>query len=126
MEVPAVLRKWFIFHFVADYVFAIPLLVAPVWFMGLFGWDCVVPITARLVGAALVGIGGESLLGRNGDIESFRTMLRMKVLWSSTAVLGIGLSMLQGAPTAGWIFFGIFVLFNALWVSWMLRLRERG
>jgi len=125
MEVPRALRGWFVFHFVADYIFAIPLLIAPVWFLGLFGWECVDPISARLVGAALVGIGGESLLGRNADIESFRTMLRMKVLWSSTAVVGIGISMLQGAPPAGWAFFGTFVLFNALWVSWAMRLRHR-
>ncbi len=124
MAVPSALRKWFVFHFWADYVFAVPLLIAPDWFLGLFGWECVDPVASRLVAAALFGIGGESLLGRNADAESFRTMLRMKVIWSSTATLGIGWAMVAGAPPAGWIFFGIFLCFNILWTTWFLRLRE--
>ncbi len=124
MEVPKSLRTWFVVHFVADYLFAIPMFVAPVWFLGLFGWECVDPIATRLVAAALFGIGGESLLGRNAEVETFRTMLRMKMLWSSTAVVGILVSMFQGAPPAGWVFFGIFVAFNGLWTWWFLKLRS--
>jgi hypothetical protein len=125
MEVPGSLRKWFVFHFVADYVFAIPLFIAPVWFLELFGWPCVDPIAARLVAAALFGIGGESLLGRNGDLDSFRTMLRMKVIWSATATVGIGIAMLEGAPSGGWLFFGTFLIFNVLWTTYWLRLRAK-
>ena len=123
-EVPSALRKWFVFHFWADYVFAVPLMLAPEWFMGLLGWECVDPVASRLVAAALFGIGGESLLGRNGDAESFRTMLRMKVIWSSSATVGIGLGMFSGAPPAGWLFFGIFLGFNLLWTRWWLRMRS--
>lgn len=123
MEVPSALRKWFIFHFVADIVFAVPLFLFPEAFLGLFGWECVDPVASRLVAAALFGIGGESLLGRNGDVEGFRTMLRMKVIWSATATLGIGMAMMGGAPAAGWIFFAVFLGFNMLWTMWWLRLR---
>lgn len=120
--VPSSLRVWFVVHFWADIVFAVPLLVAPVWFLGLLGWSCVDPISARLVGAALVGIGVESLLGRNKGVESFRTMLTLKVLWSGTATLGILVSQLEGGPPFGWGFFGIFLGFNILWTIWRVRL----
>ena len=122
-EVPLALRRWFLVHFWADIVFAVPLLVAPAWLLGLLGWDCVDLVSARLVGAALVGIGVESLLGRNGSRDSFRTMLRLKVLWSSTATVGIAVSLAQGAPAAALLFLVIFGGFCGLWSHWAWRLR---
>jgi hypothetical protein len=104
-------------------LFAIPLLVAPVTFLSLFGWTAVDPVTSRLVGAALVGIGVESLLGRNATRDSFRTMLRLKVLWSASATAGLLLSYLQGAPTATLVFLAIFGAFCALWSTWWIKLR---
>jgi len=123
-EVPAALRRWFVVHFIADMLFALPLIFAPTAFLSLLGWEVIDPFTARLVGAALVGIGTESLLGRNASAQSFLTMLRLKLLWSSTAALGIFLSMLDGAPILGWGIFGIFVTFNALWAYWYARLKK--
>lgn len=120
--VPKALRTWFVIHFVADIVFAIPLLVAPVWFLTLAGWEAVDPISSRLVGAALVGIGVESWIGRNQNAEGFLTMLRLKVLWSATATLGILVSMLEGGPVLGWGFLAIFAGFHVLWVYWYRRL----
>jgi hypothetical protein len=120
--VPKSLKTWFVIHFWADIVFALPLLIAPVWFLKLFGWTAPDPIASRLVGAALVGIGVESLLGRNATAESFRTMLRLKVFWASTAALGILVSMLQGGPWGGWIFFGVFASFFCVWFYWMRRM----
>lgn len=122
--VPAALRTWFVVHFVADIVFALPLLVAPVLFLKTFGWTEVDPISARLVGAALVGIGVESLLGRHKGPEAYLGMLRLKILWSATATLGILVSMLQGAPVMGWAFFGVFAVFNGIWTYWYLRLKR--
>ncbi len=49
-DVPAALRRWFVVHFVADIVFAIPLLVAPVAFGALLDAGPIDPLTARLVG----------------------------------------------------------------------------
>ena len=123
-QVPGALRGWFVLHFVADIVFALPLLVAPAWLLGLFGWEVIDPFTARLVGAALVGIGVESLLGRNASAASFLTMLRLKILWSATATLAILVSMLEGAPLLGWVIFAIFAAFHLLWVYWFFRLRR--
>lgn len=123
--VPKALRFWFIVHFWADMVFAVPLLLVPVQMLTAFGWTVVDPLSARLVGAALVGIGVESLLGRNASLDSFRTMLRLKVLWSLSANFGIALTIWQGAPAAAWLFQGIFVFFSSLWIYWAVRLRTR-
>jgi hypothetical protein len=105
-------------HFVADLIFALPLLLAPVTFLGGLGWPAVDPISARLVGAALMGIGVQSLLGRQESAEVFRAMLNLKIIWSGTASLGILVSMLQGGPLLGWGFLGIFVAFNGLWIHY--------
>jgi hypothetical protein len=124
MEVPASLRRWFVVHFVADVVFALPLLFAPRAFLTALGWTEVDPISARLVGAALMGIGVQSLLGRDETLEAFRGMLNLKIIWSATATVGIAVSVLQGGPKMGWAFVGIFAAFNALWTTYRVRLRR--
>jgi hypothetical protein len=124
--VPQSLRTWFVIHFVLDVIFAIPLMAAPVWFLGLLGWQVVDPIAARLVAAALFGIGIESFLGRNAGPQTYRGMLNLKIIWSLGAIIGILVSMLQGAhgqPLAGWGLLAIFAVFNVLWVAWRLKLR---
>jgi len=68
--VPKSLRVWFVIHFVADLLFALPLFFAPVFTLKLFGWETVDPATSRLVAAALFGIGIESLLGRNASADA--------------------------------------------------------
>ena len=120
--VPPLLRTFFVIHFVADMVFAIPLFVAPEAFLTMFGWSVVDPVTCRLVGAALVGIGGESWFGRNADLPSFRTMLRLKVLWSGSAIVGFVASLAEGAPWGAWLFLGLFAAFSALWTTYAVRL----
>ena len=121
------LRLWFIIHFVADMAFGVPLLVAPGFTMALFGWQVVDPFTARLVGAALLGIGGVSLLVRDAGPETFRAMLDLKLIWSASAVIGMLITLWQGdAPPAGWLFVGIFVLFFAVWAYHRAQLWGAG
>ena len=74
-DVPRSLRIWFVIHFAADMLFGIPILLAPNWILPLFGWDVIDPFMARIVGAALMGIGIESLLGRNASAEAFRATI---------------------------------------------------
>ncbi len=123
MSPPKSLRSWFVFHFVADVVFAVPLFLAPRAFLGLLGWPCVDPVTSRLVAAALFGIGIQSLLGRNGGLEEFRGMLSLKVIWSGFATLGLLWSVLEGGPTSGWLFVAIFAGFNGVWSFYRWKLR---
>jgi ferredoxin len=100
--VPRSLRFWFVLHFVVDFIFAVPLLVAPVWLLTLFGFQNPDSFTARLVGAALLGIGGESLLSWGGPVEAFRAMLNLKIIWSLAAIVGIILTLvISGGPFHG-------------------------
>src|SRR5688572_3436591 len=126
MTVPPSLRTWFVVHFVADVVFALPLFVAPRRFLGFLGWSSVDPISTRLVAAALFGIGIQSLLGRHESAETFRGMLNLKIIWSATATIGILWSQVDGWPLLGWAFAGIFGAFNVVWSYYRWRLRRHA
>ncbi len=124
--VPNSLRAWFLIHFVVDMIFAIPLFLAPVYFLGWLGWATIDPLTARLVAAAFFAIGIESFLVRNSSTEVFKNMLVFKMVWSAFAVIGIVWSMIAGALDLYW--FGIllltlFVFFNILWSYWFNKLK---
>ncbi len=124
-EVPRSLRNWFVLHFALDVLLAIPLMLAPVATLRFFGWQVVDPIATRIVAAALFGIGIESYLGRNAGIEAYKGMLNLKIIWSSAAVIGFLVSLLQGAqgsPFWAWVALVVFLLFNLLWVYWRRRL----
>ncbi len=123
--VPRSLRIWFIVHCIADVASAVPLFVAPRAVLGWLGWNQVDPISTRLVAAALLAIGIESYLARNASIEVFRGMLRLKVIWSATAAIGLLWSQLTGGPPAGWGVFAIFGTFHAVWLVYWLRLRPQ-
>ncbi len=122
--VPSSLRAWFIIHFFADLIFAIPLFFAPVWFMGLFGFTTIDPLTARLVAAALFGIGGVSFLIRNKSREVYQAMLTLKIIWSVSAIIGIALSIAGGAPKSVFLFLTIFIVFSSVWIIFFLKLRK--
>lgn len=119
--VPRALRNWFVLHFAMDMLFAIPLMVAPEILLKGLGWQNVDPFTARLVAAALFGIGIESLRGRHAGREAYLGMLSLKIVWSLAAILGIGWSIFedaQGAPPAAWLVLLAFVVFNGVWLYW--------
>ena len=122
--VPTGLQTWFVIHFVADMLFGIPLLFFPSFLLPYLGWTIYDPLTSRLVGAALMGIGLESLLGRNASAETFRAMLNLKVIWASSAIFAITAAIFEGAPVIAWAFLGIFVIFWAVWVYYRFALRE--
>jgi hypothetical protein len=115
MQIPTSLKTWFTIHFFADMLFGIPLLVAPIWTLTLFGFDGIETTTARLVGAALIGIGGTSLIVKEASVESYRTMLTLKLIWSSSAVLGLVLSLFSGENPMIWLFIAVFVVFFLVW-----------
>src|SRR3990167_5249218 len=81
-QAPSSLRTWFAIHFVIDYLFAIPLFIAPAWFLSLFGFTVVDLVTARLVAAALFTVGGISLLSRTESVNTYKALLKLKIIWS--------------------------------------------
>jgi hypothetical protein len=122
--VPNSLRIWFVIHFAVDVLFAIPLFLAPVLFLTLFGWETVDPLATRMVGAALMAIGVESLLSWRANAAIYRGMLNLKIIWSACVVLGILLTMLiNGGPLFGWIVLAIFLVFNQIWLYYRIILR---
>jgi len=71
-----------------------------------------------------MGIGLESLLGRNASSETFRAMLNLKIIWSSSAIFAISAALLEGAPVTAWAILAIFAAFWIVWVHYRLNLRR--
>ncbi|PIN75093.1 hypothetical protein COV18_05045 [Candidatus Woesearchaeota archaeon CG10_big_fil_rev_8_21_14_0_10_37_12] len=124
-QVPGSLRNWFTIHFIADIIFAVSLLFFPEYFLSFFGFNTAEPLLARLVGAALIGIGGTSLLMRTKSVESFQTMLTLKILWSYTAIICFVVALFQGSPAITWLFLAIFVLFAIVWTYYKRKLQTK-
>ena len=123
-NVPRALTYWFIVHFIIDISIALPLFLFPERSLELIGWQEIDVLFARVVAAALFGIGIESLIGRNSHLEGFRNMLNLKIIWSFAASLGIGWSMVEGAqgrPLMGWVLLSTFVVFHFIWIYWRIR-----
>jgi hypothetical protein len=112
------LKVWFQIHFVIDMLFAIPLIVFPATFLGWFGFSGEV-MFARIVGAALIGIGGASHFTQRED--AFSILLTLKLLWSGFAIIAIIWSILEGVSKWAWLFLAVFVLFFFVWLYYKLK-----
>jgi hypothetical protein len=123
-EIPASLRRWFVAHFIVDLLVALPLLIAPVATLRLLGWGAVDPVATRLVGAALLAIGGQSYLGRHGSPDAYRSLLNLKLIWSSAAIVALVLGIGGGAPAACWAFLAVFVAFFGVWTHYRVRIKQ--
>ncbi len=122
-SVPNSLRTWFAIHFLVDILFALPLLFYPVWFLNLFGFTITETLTARLVGAALIGIGGTSLLLNKKGLETYNALLSLKIIWSISAIIGIILTILESSQKSLYLFLLIFILFSSIWVYYKIRIK---
>jgi hypothetical protein len=126
LNIPRALRIWFIIHFIIDVVLAIPLLLIPRTFLSVLGWQTIDPLAARIVAAALFGIGIESFLCRNSGVESFRNMLNLKIIWSAGAVIGTVITIVQNSSAstiAEWMILITFFVFNIVWIYWRRYLK---
>ena len=124
MEIPAGLRAWFTAHFFVDVLLAAPLLLAPEALLPRLGFTAFDPVSPRLVGAALLGIGLQSLRGRNDGVAAYRAMLGLKVIWSAAAIVGLLIAIARGAPPATFLFLSLFLVFAGVWVHYAVRLRQ--
>lgn len=123
-KTPKSLKIWFIIHFIVDMIFAIPLLFFPDFFLEWFGLIMFETATARLTGAALVGIGGTSFVIRNASVDAYRALLKLKLLWSGSAILALTLALWSGEVSQLWIILIIFAGFFALWSYYLGRLES--
>jgi hypothetical protein len=124
MEIPVSLRRWFVAHALVDVAFGIPLLVTPTRFLHALGWTVVDPSSARLVGAALLAIGGQSYLGRHEGTDIYRAMLNLKIIWSAAAIVGLVVSIGDGAPAVCWAILSLFVAFFGVWIHHRIRIKQ--
>ncbi len=124
MEVPRTLRAWFVAHALVNLAAALPLLAAPELVLRRLGWTCVDPVSARLVGAALLAIGGQSFLGRDAGVDVYRAMLRLKLVWSFAAAVSLFVGIGAGAPPAAWALLSIFIGFAGVWLHHAIRFRQ--
>ncbi len=122
-SIPRSLHHWFIIHFVVDLLFAVPLMGVPGAVLEVLGFESANLVFARLVGAALIAIGGTSLLMRNKGIEVYVYMLMLKLLWSGSAIVGVGISLAEGAPISAAVFLGIFALFFIIWAYYLQKIK---
>ena len=123
------LKLFFFIHFAIDILIAIPLFLSPEGFLTFLGWQVIDPLSARLVSAALFAIGIESLLVRNSGLEAFNGMLNLKIIWSATAIVALGISILQEGQMQNaliwrWGMLIIFLVFNFIWIYWKIRLKR--
>ena len=81
-----------------------------------------IPIATRLFAAALLAIGGQSLLGRNGSVNEFRAVLNLKLIWAAAAVIALGIRALSGGPALTWLGLAVFVGFFCVWLYWRIRI----
>lgn len=122
--VPASLRTWFRVHCAVDVAAALPLLLFPQRILGLLGWTAIDPVATRLCGAALLGIGGASVMVDRHGLAGYRTLLGLKVIWSVAAIFALLAGIADGAPPAAWAFLSIFIAFSGIWMSYVIRLRQ--
>ncbi len=126
-EIPSALKTWFLVHFYVDLIVAVPLFFFPEAILIFLGWENPDLITARLFAAALFGIGISSLLVKKAGFEVYVNMLNLKIIWSTFAILGIFLSILQlegTRPFGAFFALFVFVFFNFLWIYWKVRLEK--
>lgn len=123
-KVPSSLRTWFNLHFGIDMVLGLPMLLTPAIAMGFLGFSEFDTLTVRIVGAALIAIGGTSYWIQNEGIEVFRAMLKLKLIWSLSAMVAIMLYIYELGNDAAFVFFGIFLFFSLIW-SYYYRLIKK-
>ncbi len=124
MDVPPSLRSWFIVDAVVDFLAAAPLLAAPELVLRRLGWTCVDPISARLVGAAMLANAAATFASRAAGVETYRALLRGKLIWCVAGAASMFIAVGAGAPSAAWLFLSMFVAFAGVWLHHAIRFRQ--
>ncbi len=122
---PEALKLWFKIHFMLDYLIGLPLFLFPIQVLEFLNWNTIDPVASRIAAAALFGIGGISLVAQNSSIEIYRILLKLKLIWSIAALIGILGSIIQFDLYGSlilWAFFGTFLGFNMVWIYWIKKL----
>jgi hypothetical protein len=121
-EVPRGLRIWFLIHAIVDVLFAIPLMLFPKLFLEFLGLNVGETMTPRLVGAALIGIGGASFFTYKKKLETYNTLLTLKIIWSLSAIVALVLSIFEQSLIAIYFIIMIFGIFSSVWIYYKKKI----
>ncbi len=124
MDVPPSLRRWFVVDALVDFLTAVPLLVSPELALRPLGWTAIDPIATRLVGAAMLANAAATFASRAAGAETYRALLRMKLVWCFAGAISMFVAVGQGAPSAAWAFLSTFVAFAGIWLHHTIRFRQ--
>jgi hypothetical protein len=124
MEVPRTLRTWLLVHAAVSVASGLPLLVAPEQALGRLGWTSIDPVSARLLGAALLAIGAQSFFARDASVEVTRSVLRLNLVWSLAAAAGLFVGVGANAPNAAWIALSTQIAFAGVWLHHAIRFKQ--
>ncbi len=119
--VPRTLRLWFIAHFIIDAVTAIPIFIWPAMFNRYTSLP-IDPVAVRLLASAMLAIGITSLLTVRRGVESYKTFLILKIIWSSLAIIGLLLN-LSLLSSGGYNVLITFIILDIAWGYYLIRLR---
>ena len=119
MNVSKSLRFWFKIHFLVDLLVAVFLIFFTAWTLQLFGFVNENLVFVRVVGAALLGIGGASLFTKTKD--QFEVMLNLKIIWSVSAIAVILYGIIVTKNYWLWLFVVIFAIFSAAWIYYKIK-----
>jgi len=75
-----------------------------------------------MFGAAMIAIGGVSILVIKDKLDSFKSLLKLKLLWSASAIVGIGISLNENFHDSYFFAFSFFVLFFVVWSYYYFKL----
>lgn len=123
---PPALHRWFLVHAFVDYVVAVPLFVAPTAILLALHWPVIDPAAVRIIAAALLGIGGISFIARNTSQETYRVLVLMKLIWSSAALIALGIGIAHGYGSAAIGSAAIFTIFWCAWAYYTIQLRHNA
>lgn len=120
MKIPKSLVVWFKLHFVVDVIFAIPLIFFPGLVLRLLSLPVENLFLARVIGAALLGIGGSSIFCKKK--EHYEIMLILKIIWSISAILVLVYSAIFENASILWILALVFLIFSVTWIYYRRQL----
>ena len=120
MKIPKSLQTWFKLHFLVDLIVGIPLIFFPGWFMGILSLPVENLFLARIIGAALLGIGGASIFCKKK--EHYEIMLILKIIWSISAILVLVYSAIVEKSLIYWILALVFLIFSVAWIYYKRKL----
>jgi hypothetical protein len=119
-EVTKLLKLTFLIHFFVAAIFGLLFTVMVEVYFDVIGWNYKGdPVTGRILGAALLGFAGASLLAwRESKWESVKIVVQMEIVWLiiGTAVQIFAVFAFPGLPFMIWVQIGILIFFLVAFV----------